>query len=187
MRTALGAWRATYTHGRWVVLSGPTAMIIMQPAPPAATNLVNSIWDKLLGAASIAEISAALTGFGLDSMPNLAAFFWDDEQLHCLLRGAVRVLDAESGAELATGEGARTWYETTLTTDQVYLPLDEVDPAQFLQLPLVAGVVQASAVYLDAAAPQAVTELVAPGLAIDEGVPAGLEEPISSDEDAPAT
>ena len=44
MRTEFGAWRATYTHGRWVVLSGPTSMVIMQPAPPAATNLVNRLW-----------------------------------------------------------------------------------------------------------------------------------------------
>ena len=132
MRTALGAWRATYTHGRWVVLSGPTAMIIMQPAPPAATNLVNSIWDKLIGAASIGEISSELTRFWLDSMPNLAAFFWDDEQLYCLLRGSVRVLDADSGEQLASGQGARTWYETTLNTDVrslLQVKVREVDEA----------------------------------------------------------
>ena len=55
MKTPYGAWRATYTHGRWVVLGGPTCLVIMQPAPPAATRLVNGIWDKIIGAASIVD------------------------------------------------------------------------------------------------------------------------------------
>ena len=188
MRTEFGAWRATYTHGRWVVLSGPTSMVIMQPAPPAATNLVNRLWEKLLKAVSITEISAELAGAGLDSMPNLAVFFWDDEQLHCLLRGSVRVLAAESGEQLAIGSGAHTWYEVSLTARQVYVPLDDVDPRQLLQLPLVVGAVTASAVYLDAVEAEPRTATAEPAAAVsDEGVPQGLEEPNSSDEDAPAS
>ena len=80
---------------------------------------INRLWEKLLKAVSITEISAELAGAGLDSMPNLAVFFWDDEQLHCLLRGSVRVLAAESGEQLAIGSGAHTWYEVSLTARQV--------------------------------------------------------------------
>lgn len=174
MKTPYGAWRATYTHGRWVVLSGPASMVILQPAPATATQLVNRLWDQLLNSANITEISATLTGFGLDSMPDLAVFFWDDEQLHCLLRGQVRVLDADSGELLATGLGARTWYESALQVRRAYLPLDEIDPGELLQLPLVVGAAEASAVFLDASA-QSTPQ---PHAAADISEPAGeLAEP----------
>ena len=41
-------------------------------------------------------------------MPNLVVFFWDDEQLHYLLRNSVRVLASNSGEQLTIGSGAHT-------------------------------------------------------------------------------
>lgn len=114
MRTPYGAWRATYTQGSWIVLSGPSSMVVMQPAGADSSGLVNQIWDQLLASASITEITARLTGFGLDAMPDLAVLFWDAGQLHCLLRGRVRVLDADTAELLASGEGAWTWHEAHL-------------------------------------------------------------------------
>ena len=30
---SIGMWRATYVPGTWVVLSGPTSLLVMMPAP----------------------------------------------------------------------------------------------------------------------------------------------------------
>ena len=150
MRTPYGAWRATYTQGSWIVLSGPSSMVVMQPAGADSSGLVNQIWDQLLASASITEITARLTGFGLDAMPDLAVLFWDAGQLHCLLRGRVRVLDADTAELLASGEGAWTWHEAHLSTGRVRVQLDDVDPDELLRLPLVIGAVGASSILLDA-------------------------------------
>lgn len=150
MRTPYGAWRATYTPGSWIVLSGPSSMVVMQPAGADSSGLVNQIWDQLLASASITEITARLTGFGLDAMPDLAVFFWDAGQLHCLLRGRVRVLDADTAELLASGEGAWTWHEAHLATGRVRVRLDDIDPDELLRLPLVIGAVGASSILLDA-------------------------------------
>ncbi len=151
MRTPYGAWRASYVHGRWTVLSGPTSMVIVEPSPDTTTDFIGGLWATLLDCASISQIVRILADRGLDAMPNLAVLFWDDEQLHCLLRGSVRVLDADNDTELASGAGALTWHELTLSSRSVYLPLDgAARSGESLELPLVVGAVQAAEVYLDA-------------------------------------
>lgn len=152
MKTPYGAWRASYIHGRWTVLSGPTSMVVLEPTQADRSEFVAKLWTQLLDCASVADISRTLAAHGLDSMSNLAVFFWDDEQLHCLLRGSMKVFDAESDAEIASGEGAFTWREATLASSSIQLPLDELpDGGEQIELPLVVGAVQAATIYLDAA------------------------------------
>ncbi len=54
------------------------------------------------------------------------------------------------------GEGAKTPYETSSSTRRVYLPLEDVNPDELIQLPLVVGAVEASAIFPDAAEATAV-------------------------------
>ena len=82
MKTPYGAWRASYVHGRWTVLSGPTSMVVLEPAPSSAAGFIARLWAQLLDCASIGEIVTTLTTHGLDQMPNLGVFFWDDDRLH---------------------------------------------------------------------------------------------------------
>lgn len=44
MSQTFGAWRATYIPGSWVVLAGPSSLVVMQPAAPRHSGLVSSIW-----------------------------------------------------------------------------------------------------------------------------------------------
>src|SRR5699024_1961640 len=69
-RTSIGYWRATYTPGSWIVLSGPTSMVVMQPAPASASNLLNSIWDVVVAGTSLQDVAERLAAFGLDKMPS---------------------------------------------------------------------------------------------------------------------
>lgn len=150
MAGTYGAWRVSYLHGPWTVLSGPTSLVVLEPAAAADGDFLEKLWGQLLNCASITEITATLTAVGLDSMANLGVFFWDDENLHCLLRGSLQVCDAQSGAEIACGKGAYTWREADLVCSAVRVKMDEsANPAQ-LALPLVVGAVQASDIYLDA-------------------------------------
>lgn len=150
MRTVYGAWRATYIPGQWLALSGPAAMVVMPPAPASASSLVNGVWDDVLASASITDLVRELTNWGLDKMPHLAVFFYDDDQVHGLLRGRIQVLDADSQQVLASGLGARTWFEVALNRSRLYIALENANPDQQLQLPLVIGAARVGAVFLDA-------------------------------------
>ena len=53
MKTPYGVWRASYVHGRWTVLSGPTSMVVLEPAPssvimrPKVVIVVSSLLELL--------------------------------------------------------------------------------------------------------------------------------------------
>ena len=143
-------WRATYTPGHWIVLSGPSSLVIMQPAPAKASELLNRVWDDVIAASSVSALLTELFAWGLDAMPNLAVIIHADGRLHSLLRGNLKVTDAATGEVLADGAGAITWRETPLTTNLVRVDMDEVNTDELLQLPLVIGAVSASAVMVDA-------------------------------------
>src|SRR5699024_4175993 len=149
----VGQWRATYTPGSWVVLSGPTSMVVLQPAPAKASTLLNSMWDVVVPAASVDPLVERLAQFNVGTMPSFAAFFWHDGQMRSLVRGAVSVMDLTSGEYVADGEGIQTWSEIGLgdvrqvRIDMEGTPEESVDK---LQLPLVVGAVTASAIVLDA-------------------------------------
>lgn len=144
-------WRATYTPGTWVVLSGPSSVVIMQPAPASASRLINNIWDAVLAAASIEELAQRLAAFGLKQMPSFGALFWHHGQMRSLVRGAVKIVDLLSGAVIADGEGIQTWAEIGLDdVRRVRVDMEPVDQDRLLQLPLVVGAVTASAIVVDA-------------------------------------
>jgi len=166
---AIGTWRATYTPGRWIVLSGPTSMVVLQPAPARASQLLNSMWDVVLSSASIDQLAAELAAYNVERMPSFAAFFWGPAGLRSLVRGAVRIQDLTTGEYVADGDGIQTWSEIGLgDLRQVRIDMEGTpeESLEKLQLPLVVGAVTASAVVLDAteeavvASPQATTARV---------------------------
>ncbi|MGI8769541.1 MAG: hypothetical protein ACR2I1_10675, partial [Propionibacteriaceae bacterium] len=150
MASQVGLWRATYTPGDWMVLSGPSSMVILQPAPGRASTLLNAMWDDIVAASSIDDMVQRLAQFNVEKMPSFAAFFWDRDGLRSLVRGQVKVMDLTSGSYVADGTGVQTWSEIGLgSLRQVRVDMTPV-AQDALQLPLVVGVVTASAVVLDA-------------------------------------
>ncbi len=149
--TAVGQWRATYAAGDWLVLSGPTSMVVVEPPGDGWTPLIAELWQQVLASSSLVDLAARLAGFGLDTMPGFAALFWTEDGMRSLVRGAVTVLEHPSGRVVASGAGIQTWNEVGLTglqTVRVETPGAELDRDALL-LPLVVGVVRASAVLLD--------------------------------------
>ena len=150
MPSAAAPWRATYTPGNWLVLSGPTCLVVMMPAPARMSGLLNQLWDQMVAANSVDALLELLSSYGMDAMPDLAAFFWDDKGLHGIARGALRVYDAISGETVIDGADVVTWREENLEPGaQLRIDMEPVDVTQALQLPLVVGAVSASAVYLN--------------------------------------
>ncbi|MFX4272004.1 FHA domain-containing protein [Propionibacteriaceae bacterium Y1685] len=153
MTEQVGHWRATYTPGNWIVLSGPTAMVVLQPAPAQASGLLNSMWDEVLAGSSIHDVAQRLAAFNADRMPSFASFFWGDGSMRSLVRGRVKVMDLSTGEFVADGEGIQTWTEIGLGDLRQFRIDMEGTPEESmekLQLPLVVGAVTASAVVLDA-------------------------------------
>lgn len=149
MTEAMAPWRVTYTPGEWLVLSGPTMVVVMLPAPPRLSSLVNNLWNDILGARSIDALLAAFGQYGLESMADFAAFFWDENGLHGMTRGELDVVDADTGESVINGAGLVTWREESLgTVRRLRVGMEEVDAEELLQLPLVAGAVMASAIHL---------------------------------------
>lgn len=150
MTAQIGQWRATYTPGRWVVLSGPTSLVIIQPAPAKASQMVNSLWDVVVSSGSLEEMAAELAKFRVDQMPSFGALFWTGGAMRSLVRGQVKLVDVANGNVVADGDGIQTWSESGLgEVRQVRVDMEQIDQEQLLQLPLVVGAVTASAIVVD--------------------------------------
>ena len=146
----VSSWRATYVPGRWVVLAGPTSVVIMQPAPAHMSGLLSDLWQDVVSAADVSDLAAKFSAFRLDLMPHFAAFFWAGDGMHSLIRGELRAVDAETGDVVAQGEGFHTWNEVGLqSVRQVRVEMDEIGDEPVLALPLAVGVVLASSVTID--------------------------------------
>ena len=145
----MAAWRVTYTPGEWLVLSGPTMLVVMLPAPARMSALVNTLWDDILGACSVDALVKVLAQYGVDGMPDFAAFFWDATGLHGMARGQLAVVDADSGHAVVSGSDVVTWREEPLGTSRhLRVGMQQVNEDEHLQLPLVVGAVMASAIHL---------------------------------------
>lgn len=136
------------------MLSGPTSVVVLEPATEQWSSLVPALWDEVVGAASLVDLAAQLAGYRIDTMPSFAAFFWTKDGMRSLVRGAVKVLDPATGSVVADGSGIQTWSEvglSGLTQVQVELPAaraENMGPS--MSLPLVIGAVRASSLTLDA-------------------------------------
>jgi FHA domain len=166
MTAALGRWRATYTPGEWVVLSGPSSLVLLEPPTHEWAPLVNTLWDEVVASSSITDLAARLAHFKIAELPSLAAFFWTEDGMRSLIRGEISVVDLATGKVVANGEGIQTWSEIGLAgVDHIRVDLPHEGDATLLELPLVVGAVRASSVTLDASqqaqvsSPQAEPEL----------------------------
>jgi FHA domain len=146
----VGQWRATYTPGDWVLLSGPTSTVLLEPPPPEGAGMIEVLWQEVLTSSSMTDLAGRLAGYPFDSLPSFAAFFWTADGMRSLVRGAVSVVDLTSGRTVADGEGIQTWSEVGL--GEVAQVLVEVQTGEGTrqELPLVVGAVRASSVRLDA-------------------------------------
>ena len=180
----VSSWRATYAPGRWVVLAGPTSVVIMQPAPAHMSGLLSDLWQDVVSAADVSDLAQKFSAFRLDLMPHFAAFFWAEDGMHSLIRGGLSAVDAETGDVVAEGEGFHTWNEVGLqSVRQVRVDMDELDAEPVLQLPLAVGVVLAASITIDATQK---VQLVLPTVAaeaIEEPAAEAVEEP-AAEEDA---
>lgn len=148
MSWPIAAWRATYTPGSWFVLAGPTVLVVTIPGPPHMSALLSELWEDILKSRSMDSLSKVLSSYGLDQMPDFAAFFWDDSGLRGLARGSVKVSDAATGEPVLDGTGLLTWDEDQLGIDRrILVEMEPVDQDALLHLPLAVGAVTASSVY----------------------------------------
>ncbi|GAB3710784.1 FHA domain-containing protein [Mariniluteicoccus flavus] len=151
MSDRTGLWRATYTPGEWIVLGGPTSLVIMSPAKASASQIINSLWDTVVESDSLDAVVATLATMGVDRMPNFAALFWANGEMRSLVRGSVKVVDLATGDVVADGDGVQTWSERGFgDVRRVRVDMEDVDQESVLQLPLVVGAVSASAIVVDA-------------------------------------
>jgi hypothetical protein len=151
MAAVLGHWRATYTPGEWVVLSGPTSLVLLEPPTHEWAPLINTLWDQVVASGSITDLAARLARFKIEALPSFGAFFWTPEGMRSLVRGHISVIDLATGNVVADGEGIQTWSEVGLAgVSHIRVDTPHDGDATLLELPLVVGAVRASSVVLDA-------------------------------------
>jgi hypothetical protein len=151
MTAALGRWRATYTPGEWVVLSGPTSLVLLEPPTHEWAALINTLWDEVVASSSIVDLAERLAQFKIDELPSLAAFFWTEDGMRSLIRGEISVVDLATGKVVADGQGIQTWSEVGFgSVNHVRVEVPHDGDATLLELPLVVGAVRASSIVLDA-------------------------------------
>src|SRR6476620_1379786 len=151
MAATLGRWRATYAPGEWFALAGPTSVVLLEPPGADPSTMVSSLWDEVVASSSMADLAARLATHGLDTMPSFAAFFWSRNGMRSLVRGGVSIIDLDSDAVVASGEGIQTWSEVGLAgVHRVQVRTTQQGTSDGLALPLVVGAVRASSLTLDA-------------------------------------
>ena len=183
MTAALGRWRATYTPGEWVVLSGPTSLVLLEPPTHEWASLINTLWEEVVASHSIVDLAARLAHFKIDELPSLAAFFWTEDGMRSLIRGEISVIDLATGKVVADGHDIQTWSEVGLAgVNHIRVEVPHEGDATLLELPLVVGAVRASSIVLDASEPAQVSS---PQAVPDEVVPSERSEsttvPLPSD------
>ena len=157
MSAVLARWRATYTPGEWIVLSGPTSLVVLQPIGGEWSAWLGTVWEEVLASASLVDLAGRLAAEGLDEMPSFGALFWTETGMRSLIRGAVTVRDDRSGAALADGDGIQTWTEVGLgEVQRIRIETGSEgaragqEPSGQWHLPLLVGAVRAATVVLDA-------------------------------------
>jgi hypothetical protein len=151
MAAVLARWRATYTPGDWVVLSGPTSLVLLEPPTHEWAALINTLWEEVVASSSIVDLADRLASFKIDALPSFGAFFWTADGMRSLIRGQISVLDLATGKVVANGEGMQTWSEVGLAgVSHIRVDTPYEGDATLLELPLVVGAVRASSVTLDA-------------------------------------
>ena len=151
MAAVLARWRATYTPGDWVVLSGPTSLVLLEPPTHEWAALINTLWEEVVASSSIVDLADRLASFKIDALPSLGAFFWTADGMRSLIRGQISVVDLATGKVVANGAGIQTWSEVGLAgTSHIRIDTPYEGDATLLELPLVVGAVRASSVTLDA-------------------------------------
>lgn len=148
MSQSFGSWRASYSPGSWVVLAGPSSLVVMQPAAPRHSDLIASIWQQVAGADGADALLQTLTAIGLSQMPSLGVFFWEGDRMTSLARGEVVVKEAASGRVVNHGDGVVTWREVSLDPSIVTVEMEQAPEG--LSMPLLLGVAQASRLTIDA-------------------------------------
>ena len=114
MSAMVGQWRATYSPGDWLVLGGPTSLVLLEPLGDDESALIDALWEHVVSAASMPDLATRLAAFKIDTMPTFAAFFWTEQGMRSLIRGDVSLVDVATGDVVATGEGIQTWTEIGL-------------------------------------------------------------------------
>jgi hypothetical protein len=151
MAAMLGRWRATYTPGDWLVLSGPTSLVLLEPPTHEWAALSNTLWEEVMASSSIVDLADRLASFKIDALPSFGAFFWTADGMRSLVRGQISVIDLATGKEVANGEGIQTWSEVGMAgVSHIRVDTPYEGDATLLELPLLIGAVRASSVVLDA-------------------------------------
>lgn len=152
-------WQARYSPGEWLLLCGPTSLVVLEPATGEASTSVSALWKEVVAASSLADVAERLSTLRVASEPTFCAVFWFDGALTALLRGEVSLVDLATSQVVAEGAKVQTWNEVVLDQVErvgVQLPGGDLNAAS-PTLPLVVGAARVSRVMLDASSQATVT------------------------------
>ncbi|GAA1345137.1 FHA domain-containing protein [Arthrobacter roseus] len=139
----------SYASGPWYCLVRTETVVLLPPE--TGRDMVNTVWEALAHGSGVERVLSVLSGDfsnGWSAVPPFAVVSYTGG-LHVLLRGAVQ-LTANAGTIQAnvSGQGVSTWSERVLDPQDswtLHLPGAASSTGEE-PLPLVAGVVMASAV-----------------------------------------
>lgn len=114
MAGTVSRWRTTYRPGRWWLLAGPAALVVLPNEVSDEEHLISSLWEEVLASASVADLMTILTARGVAAWPALAVLFWSGQEMRSIVRGPVAITD-DTGASVADGSGVQTWSELGLS------------------------------------------------------------------------
>lgn len=149
---ALDRWHISYVPGDWLVAAGPRCVVFMRRQVGIDQTQLELLWTSVFAGASLEEAAETLNGGRLAQLSDVAMATLTPDGVRCLLRGAVRAVDAKSSQLLARGGASLVWCDVVLsslylrlTGDEDFSPSAERGP----ELPLSVGAAQCDAVFVD--------------------------------------
>lgn len=132
----LALWRVNYIPGEWLLAAGPHIVVMLRPAANTRAEQLDGLWADVLADVLLDELIDGLDARGLDGVNDIAVAETTADGVRCLLRGAVQVVDVDSGQEFASGGSTSAWCDVLpssshlclLSTDDLVSAVDPASP-----------------------------------------------------------
>ncbi len=139
----------SYAAGPWYCLVRTETVVLLPPE--TNRDMVNTVWEVLSAGSGVERVLSVLSSDfskGWSAVPPFAVVSYTDG-LHVLLRGAAQLTASTGTTQVhVSGQGVSTWSERVLDSQDSW-KLHLAGTASFIgedALPLVAGIVMASAI-----------------------------------------
>ncbi|MDR2620937.1 MAG: FHA domain-containing protein [Propionibacteriaceae bacterium] len=105
----MATWQASYVSGDWVLLTGPYAVVAVQPSAAGHWAALDRALDELRVIRDFPALTRALLGWDTALSVDLLLVVSETGEITVAVRGALKVSEANTGIMVVDGRGGVMW------------------------------------------------------------------------------